>query len=355
MKGRILAAAAMVAATAASAHAQVGSCPAGGDPNTVSGGSANVVRDACIMGSDVFQFLGPQLGLALAGGNATLGQGGTLGGFPHFVVGIRGNVLVGDLPDFADFPAPRNTQDPETQPRTLPSSNTALGLPVVDAAIGVFKGFPLGLTNVGGVDLLISAAYVPQVGSDEDDFRIDPEEPLQLGFGARVGLLQESLLAPGVSFTFIQRNLPETDIFGRTPPDALGQSELEIDIQNASIKTNAWRLVASKSLLVFGLALGVGQDKYDLSTTLNGRARVTTVAGGLPLVVDESFENIEFSQKMTRTNMFLDASMNLPFIRIVGEIGRATGGDVTDMVNTFSGGDANQSRVYGSLGVRFGL
>ena len=33
---------------------------------------------------DVFQFMAPQLGLALAGGNATLGQGGALGGFGHF-------------------------------------------------------------------------------------------------------------------------------------------------------------------------------------------------------------------------------------------------------------------------------
>ena len=346
MKGRILAVAGLLAATATSVQAQASSCPAGGDANTISGARANVVRDACIMGSDVFQLLGPQLGLALAGGNATLGQGGTLGGFPHFVVSARGNLLVGDLPDFAAFPAPRSEQNPPA--RVLPSSTQLIGMPVVDAAIGVFKGLPLGLTNVGGVDLLVSAAYVPKIGGEGDDFRIEPENPLQLGFGARVGLLQESLLAPGVSVTYIQRSLPTTDIFGRSEP-------IDLDIVDASFKTRAWRVVASKSLLLFGLAAGVGQDNYDMSTTISGTARANVDVAGVPVPVSEAFGPVNLSQKMTRTNMFLDASMNLPFIRIVGEIGRASGGEITDMVNSFSGGEANQPRIYGSVGVRFGI
>lgn len=346
MKGRFLAVAGLLAATATSVQAQASSCPAGGDASTISGARANVVRDACIMGSDVFQLLGPQLGLALAGGNATLGQGGTLGGFPHFVVSARGNLLVGDLPDFAEFPTPRSEQNPPAL--TLPSTTQLIGMPVVDAAIGIFKGLPLGLTNVGGVDLLVSAAYVPKIGSEGDDFRIEPESPLQLGFGARLGLLQESLIAPGVSVTYIQRSLPTTDIFGRSEP-------VDLDILDASFKTNAWRLVASKNLLLFGLAAGVGQDNYDLSTTISGTARANVTVGGVPVPVTENFGPVTLSQKMTRTNMFLDASLNLPFIRLVGEIGRASGGEITDMVNSFSGGDAAQPRIYGSVGVRFGI
>lgn len=346
MKGRFLVAAGLLVVAAASAGAQASSCPAGGDANTIGGARANVVRDACIMGSDVFQLLGPQLGLALAGGNATLGQGGTLGGFPHFVVSVRGNILGGDLPDFAEFPAPRSEQNPP--PRVLPSNTQVIGMPVFDAAIGVFKGLPLGLTNVGGVDLLVSAAYVPKIGGEGDDFRIEPENPLKLGFGARVGLLQESLLAPGVSVTYIQRSLPTTDIFGRSDP-------IDLDIVDASLKTHAWRVVASKSLLLFGLAAGIGQDTYDMSTTISGTARASVPVGGVPVPVTESFGPIDLSQKMTRTNMFLDASMNLPFLRIVGEIGRASGGEITDMVNSFSGGDAAGPRIYGSLGIRFGI
>src|SRR5687767_1088218 len=198
--------------TAGIAGAQTGSanaCPAGGSTTTAAGAQANIARDACLQAVDLFQFMAPQLGLALTGGNTTPGQGGTLGGIGHFVVAVRGNVFTGDLPKVADFPAPRN-QNPQTT-RQLPSETQLIGLPVVDAAIGIFRGIPLGLTNVGGVDLLVNAAYVPSVGKEGDDFRMDPQTNVKFGFGARVGLLQESLVVPGVSATFIKRDLPTTD------------------------------------------------------------------------------------------------------------------------------------------------
>ena len=57
---------------------------------------------------------------------------------------------------------------------------------------------------------------------------------------------------------------------------------------------------------------------------------------------------------MTRTNYFLDASLNMLLAKIVGEIGQVTGGSVSTF-NTFSGGGADKSRLYGSLGVRIGF
>ena len=65
-----------------------------------------------------------------------------------------------------------------------------------------------------------------------------------------------SLVVPGVSFTYMKRDLPTTTIVGTS-------SKLSFTMADASIKTNAWRLVASKSLILFGLAAGVGQDSYD--------------------------------------------------------------------------------------------
>ena len=53
----------------------------------------------------------------------------------------------------------------------------------MDAAIGVFKGIPLGLTNVGGVDVLVDASYVPTVSGSSID--VKPNQNLQLGFGVR--------------------------------------------------------------------------------------------------------------------------------------------------------------------------
>src|SRR4051812_9876994 len=155
------------------AVAQADPCPAGGSSTTISGAQANAVRDACHQAVDVFNFVAPQLGLALTGGNATLGQGGTLGGLGHFTISVRGNGFRGDLPQVADFPPPRTTQNPPAE--NLPSKKQWVGLPVVDAAIGVFQGIPLGLTNVGGIDLLVSATYVPKIGKAGDDVEITPQ------------------------------------------------------------------------------------------------------------------------------------------------------------------------------------
>src|SRR5690349_15456901 len=69
-------------------------CP-GGSP----GSQALIAQDACQQAYDIYQFMAPQLGLALAGGNATAGTGSVLGGIGHFSVGVRANVFGGLVPD----------------------------------------------------------------------------------------------------------------------------------------------------------------------------------------------------------------------------------------------------------------
>ena len=59
--------------------------------------------------------------------------------------------------------------------QVLPSKNQAAGLPAIDLAVGLFSGIPLGLTNVGGIDLLVNAAYIPKIGSATSDIQIDPK------------------------------------------------------------------------------------------------------------------------------------------------------------------------------------
>lgn len=334
---RLFLAVAAFGATATTAAAQANPCPRGTLSNI--GGVLvpdrdRASQDACQMAVDVFQFMAPQLGVALAGGNATLGQGGTLGGLGHFSIGIRGNVIQGDLPDVRNFPQPSDTG---SSPHTLPSKTQVLGLPTVDAALGIFQGLPLGLTNVGGIDLLVSAAYIPTVGSDSDSFQIKPKDNLKFGYGARVGLLQESLLVPGVSVTYLKRDLPKTSLFGRS-------TDVDITVTDAEVKTTAWRAVASKSLLMLGVAGGVGQDTYDASATAQATVKTTPVGA-------QQSKAISLAQKMTRTNYFLDLYFKLPLFKLVGEIGQATGGTVSNVVNTFTGGKADKSRVYGSAGL----
>ena len=344
MKKYLTAATAALILSASLARAQANTCPAGGSPATIGGAQANVVRDACLQAVDVFQFVAPQLGLALTGGNATLGQGGTMGGFGHFSIGLRANVFNGDLPQVDSFPAPRSGT---TTSQTLSSKKQIMGLPVADAAIGIFRGIPMGLTNVGGIDLLVSAQYIPTIGDSTDDVRIKPRSSTKFGFGARVGLLQESLVVPGIAFTYFKRDVPTTDITGTS-------DQASFAVKNTSIKTTAWRVVASKSFIMFGLAAGAGQDKYDQSTNVSGTVKNQSVTiGGVTVPTGTQNFSIDLAQNITRTNYFLDLSLNLPLFKVVFEGGQVTGASpAITTFNSFSSGKADDSRVYGSLGIR---
>jgi hypothetical protein len=318
---------------ASTAQAQATDCPA----STILPSAQNGARDICLRTKDLFQLLAPQLGVSITGGNPVLGQGGTLGGLGHFTVEARAIAVMGDIPDLPNWSAPSITA-PTAQ--ELPSKNFPIGLPAVDGAIGVFKGLPLGLTNVGGIDLLLSAAYIPTV--KQDNFEVTPDQNLKFGYGARVGLLQESLLIPGLSATWMKRDLPTTTITGSTT----GATSMSFTMSDAAIKTTAWRLVASKSLILFGLAAGVGQDSYDEQATFAGSA--TSTSGSA------NFGPFTVANSMKRTTYFGNASINLLLLKIVGEIGQVSGGEVTPTpFNTFSTGKPDDTRLYGSVGLRF--
>ena len=319
-------------AASAGAQSVQSSCP----PGTSALDPARQTQDACQMALDVFDLMAPQLGLALTGGNATLGQGGNLGGPGHFSIGLRGNVFSGDIPKVNDFPTSSPTgRVQRTGTNALPAKRQIVGMPTADAALGIFRGVPLGLTNVGGIDLLVSATYVPNIGNAGDDIQVEPDRNWQFGYGARIGLLQESLVVPGVSFTYLKRDFPTTTITG-------SGSGVGIDVVDAKVKTTAFRVVASKSLVLLGLAAGVGQDRY------SERALVSGTAGTFVS------QQVAFDQKMTRTNYFLDVSLNLPIFKLIGEVGQASGGTV-DTYNEFSTGRADKSRTYGSVGFRLGF
>jgi hypothetical protein len=343
MKRYFVAAACLSMLVASDALAQGGGLSA---PVCLSNGSTqqNIAQDACQQAYDVYQFIAPQLGLAIVGGNATLGQASTLGGLGHFSVGVRGNAFKGDLPDVASFTQRQSGASPAV---TLPTNTQFVGLPAADVAIGLFGGLPLALTNIGGVDLLLSASYVPSIS--QDNVSITPRQNLQIGYGARIGLLSESIIVPGVSLTYLKRDLPTTTIVGTASYVAVpgGATNVTLNITDAKVKTSAWRIVASKSLLLLGVAAGVGQDTYDQSAAIS--ATVTnTLAGTTTATVPAT------SQTLTRTNYFLDASMNILLLKLTAEVGQVTGGTVGTF-NSFKSGRADDSRTYFSLGARLGI
>jgi len=325
-----------VAATSVQSQVDTQRCP----PGTTNGlgvpDQTRASQDACQKAIDLFKYMAPQLGTAIAGGNPTLGQGGNLGGLGHFSAGIRLNAVQGNIPQVQNAtPSVQGAQQTQFDTKTQ-----LIPMPTADLAIGVFKGIPLALTNVGGIDVLVSASYVPEFNNSGVSVKV-PNGSLKLGYGARVGILQESLLVPGIAVSYLVRDLPTLNIAGASGNDSLY-------VNNLSLKTKAWRVTASKSLILFGLAAGIGQDKYDASTDVGAHVAAR------PLSPAANAGPVSISQNLTRTNIFADLSMNLLLFKLNAEIGQVSGGTI-NTYNTFSGKQAADSRIYGSVGARFGF
>ena len=326
MRLAVLRVATIVAFGATSADAQATPCAS----------APLAAQDACYAAVDYFQYMTPQLGISLTGGNVILGQGGSNGGLPRFSIGVRGNVVAGNLPD--------PQQPSETGPafriaaNPYPTTDQYLGLPAVDASIGLFRGFNVGFTSVGGVDALVSAVFIPTVTTTA--FSIEPDSPLKIGYGARLGLIEETVLVPGIAVNVMLRDLPTTSMLATVGSDSLQVTAL-------SVKTTSWRVTAGKSFVGLSLAAGFGQDLYDASTGIeaivNRPAPIGRVTTGL----------LNTSQKITRTNYFGNLSLNLLAAKLVAEAGMISGGDIPTS-NVFDVA-ANASRIYGSVGLRIGF
>lgn len=311
-------------ASAMSLQAQSGQCTSG----------VGAQRNACNTAVDLFDYMAPQLGAVIAGGNTTLGQGGSMGGLGHFAVSVRGNALMGSLPQIQDYNPLINNNPANAGSQTIDTKDQILGLPAVDAAIGIFPGLNLGVTRVGGIDALVNAYYVPEYSGQGVSVKA-PDGSLKFGYGVRVGVLEEGIVTPGLGFSYVKRDLPTVDIHAQSGLNSF-------DVTGLDVQTTSWRVTASKSLIVLGLAVGAGQDKYESSAAISGS--VSGFAG----------TSASAKQSLTRTNYFADVSMNLLMAKIVAEIGAVSGGDV-QTYNTFSGKAADASRLYGSLGLRIGF
>ena len=303
--------------------------------------TAGVTQDACQKAIDVFQFLAPQLGAVIAGGNATLGVGGTLGGLGHIYVSGRANVVNSNIPR-VDQVTPSTSG---ARSDVYPTQSQIAGIPQADVAIGLFPGFPLGVTNVGGIDLLGSVSYMPSINASGVHIST-PNGSVKFGGGVRLGIVQESILFPGISLTYLRRGLPTVDVLSN---NAAGDT---LHLTNVGITTDSYRLVASKSFLFLGLAAGVGQDRYTSSATGAAFVAARGIAGvGTPA---QSVGPISMSQSITRNTYFVDGTLNFPFIKIIGEIGRTTAVDIPTY-NSFAGSTAGAAQTFSAIGVRLGL
>jgi len=146
-----------------------------------------------------------------------------------------------------------------------------------------------------------------------------------------------------VSVSYLVRDMPTVNLVGSSGGDSLY-------VNDFSLKTKAWRLIAGKNFFLIGLVAGIGQDTYDAS----GNSHVHVAARTVPPIGATNTNSVSLSQKLTRTNVFGDLSLNLLLFKLVAEIGQVSGGTI-NTYNTFSGTQAADSRLYGSVGARVGF
>ena len=298
--------------------------------------------DACQKAVDLLNFMTPQLSTALVGGNPTLGQGGTLGGLGHFSIDLRASGFSADLPQGSGV----GLSTTGAKSSNFTTNSKLIGVPSIDAGIGLFRGFSLGVTHVLGVDGIVTMTYLPNLSnSNSGGVNINVTGGNEkFGYGFRLGLLEESAVTPGVSFAWTQRDLPSVSLSDSiSASSAIGSASGTIALNNYQVNTSAWRLTAAKSFLIFGLSAGLGQDKYTANSTV-----VTTVSG----FPGQGSEAENFS--MTRTNYFVGAYINLFIFKLEGEYGQVSGGTASGL-NQFNGSsDYGKSRSYFTAGLRFG-
>ena len=293
-----------------------------------------VAQDACQKAIDLFRYLAPQLGTIVAGGNPTQGIAGTLGGPGHFSFGIRANGLRGSIPE-VDRVVP--STHGATNEIPYPIEDRLVGFVTADVGIGIFNG--MATSGFGAIDALISASYLPEYSNSSVSIT-EPDGGFKFGFGAKVGILRETSVRPGIAVSYLVRELPTANITGMSGEDRLF-------LEDVSVKSKSWRATVGKSFLFLGFGGGFGRDTYDSNAdiTVTVAPRQATEGGtGGP---------IKLGQDLTRTNVFGTVWLNAKVMKIVGELGRVSGGTIATY-NQFDGVRPSDARTYYSVGLSFG-
>ncbi len=257
-----------------------------------------------------------------------LGTANTQGGLGHFSVTARANAAHVVLPDV--------NYDGSTS--TVPASDkTFAPTPLVEVAAGIYGGMPSGIL---AIDFLGSAQLLPTDQIDhltvESGARRIGDIALGLGYGARLGLLRENGPLPAVAVSIMRRDLPQ-----------LAYGDLaEGDQYNYAVNLHATnlRVVASKQLMIFDVAAGVGWDKYTGDASVQFRDPVTSLVQ----------PKIPFDLNQSRVLGFLDAGINLSAVTLLGEVGYQGAKD-QKLSTDFEDFDTTKGKFFASFGLRVGF
>jgi hypothetical protein len=317
--------------------------------------------------NDQFQFLcgqvvnaltnvQPTFGIAFSGGAHTLGTSTTigrrLGMFPRISVTARFNAALAQVPDLLDG------FDPTLSGGEVGPMGT-VGIPVGslqgDVVVGLLNGASFGpaVGGVGAVDLLGSVSYVPiveQVGLTQ--------EIINAGIGARVGILKQGLLMPGISVSAMYRTMLGDVEFGSV-----------VDGDPAEFSTNlstlSLRAGVSKGLLMFDVNAGAGYDIYSSDVAFDWK--LTCPAGECMPGQDVTLttaEGVSGELKTAAWNVHANVGMSLLLLNIVGEVGYQKATEIIDAAALSEAGLPSQAptdealeggRFFVSIGIRLTL
>lgn len=322
-------------------------------PQAAQDAVADQFRFLCAQVAKSFEDVQPTIGIAFSGANPTLGTASTLGRrlglFPRISLTARANIALADVPNLLDGFNP--VLSGASAGATLPAMETTK-LPVGslqgDIALGLFNGVGVGpIDGLGAIDLLGSLSFIPAVKETGLEDNI-----LNFGAGARIGILKQGLLMPGISVTGMYRMMGEQKFGDVTAGDP---AEFSTDLSVMS-----GRIMISKGILLLDVAAGAGYDIYksDVSmawdlicdTTECNTAGVSSIPG-----------SVSGSVETAAWNVFANAGLSLLLINVVAEVGYQK---VTDVIGTedLSGVGLPQQdltvdaleggRLFGSVGIR---
>jgi len=282
----------------------------------------------CAAAVDGTRALHPLIGVLVSGGNPMIGSAAPLGGLGHASLTLRANAVQVVLPDL--------TYDGSSA--SVPAGDKLWApAPLVEGALGVYGGVGNGLL---ALDLLGSAQLLP---TDQiNNLTVDASArtisgiALGLGYGARVGLVKDRGPLPAVSVSIMRRDIPQITYGNVAAGDRFSYG---VDLHATNL-----RLVASKKLVFFDMAAGLGWDKYTGDAVIQFRDPLTNVAQPpIPLALNSA-----------RVLGFLNAGMSLSVVRLTGEVGYQGGKD-QKLSSNFEDFDTTKGKLFAGLGLRVGF
>ncbi len=311
-------------------------------------GVPTAAQDECAIVAQAVDAAQPQLGILMAGGNPILGTASTggvrLGLIPRVSLTGRINVVGARLPDI------RQESDGQADKFTVPAPAVGANL-----SIGLTQGFSVApmIGGFGAIDLLGSVSVLP-LSLLGDEFG---DNAFSWGAGARMGLVRESFVTPGVSVSLMYRRLGNLS-FGEVCPgtevpiaDNRSACSEDGDFGEIQFGLNNWsaRGAVSKRFLGLGLTAGVGYDRFDTDADFAVRAP------GPPVGTEQVYRFTGVAVDNDRWSAFLDGSFTILFGSIVAELGWMQGSDPIQGFPSTSDFDPREGTFFCSVGARLSL